>query len=71
MQEIFSAFALIIRPRMQSPTLFFVGMFVRPNHVAILDDETGSGRESGNVSPAPSNSSLKDKSPTTQVKYFA
>ena len=49
-------------------------MFVRPNHVTILDDETGSGRESGNASPSPGHASpspgnnFKDKSPTTQVR---
>jgi len=44
-------------------------MFVRPNHIVSLDDETGSGRGSGTASPSPGSSTpTKDKSPTTQVR---
>ncbi len=46
----------------------FLGMFVRPNHIVAVDDETGSNR--GSDSPTPGNSPSKDKSPNQVISSY-
>jgi hypothetical protein len=45
----------------------FSGMFVRPNSIVVVDDDTSSVKSGHDLTPSPGNSPAKEKSPSTQV----